>query len=175
VRLTVHSDYALRVLTYVAVAPRRTATVHEVAETFRISHHLVKVAHRLVKAGILEATRGRGGGLRLKLDPNDITVGDIIRASEDDFAVVECLGQTRYCRIAGVCKFRELFRRALAAFFSVLDELTLADAVRNPDALRGALDLTSALRTTKKEAQGSESSRGEAPVLKNHSARLRVW
>jgi Rrf2 family nitric oxide-sensitive transcriptional repressor len=161
--LTVHSDYALRVLTYVAVAPSHTATVHEVAETFRISHHhLVKVAHRLVKAGILEATRGRGGGLRLKLDPKAITVGDIIRASEDDFAVVECLGQTRYCRIAGVCQFRELFRRALDAFFAVLDELTLADAVRNPDALRGALDLTSALRTTKKEAPGS----GEAPRLK---------
>ena len=166
-RLTVHSDYALRVLTYVAVAPGQVATVHEVAEAFRISHHhLVKVAHRLVKAGILEATRGRGGGLRLKLDPNAITVGDIIRASEDDFAVVECLGQARYCRIAGVCKFRELFRRALAAFFAVLDELTLADAVRNPDALRGALDLTSALTTTRMGAQGSGPSLRKAPLLK---------
>lgn len=166
-RLTVHSDYALRVLTYVAVTPGQVTTVHEVAETFRISHHhLVKVANRLVKAGILEATRGRGGGLRLKLDPNDITVGDIIRASEDDFAVVECLGQMRYCRIAGVCKFRELFRRALDAFFAVLDELTLADAVRNPDALRGALELTSTLKSTRKEAQERESSREGAPILK---------
>jgi Rrf2 family nitric oxide-sensitive transcriptional repressor len=143
VRLTVHSDYALRVLTYVAVAPSLTVTVHEIAEAFQISrHHLVKVAHRLTKAGILEATRGRRGGLRLKMDPDSITVGDIIRASEDDFTLVECLGHTRYCRIAGVCKFRELFRRALAAYFAVLDEMTLADAVRNPDALRGALDLT---------------------------------
>ena len=132
-RLTIHSDYALRVLTYVAVAPSQVATVNEVAASFRISHHhLVKVTHRLVKAGILEATRGRGWGLRLKLDPNNIPIGDIIRASEDDFAVVECLGQTRYRLIAGVCKFRELFRRALAAFFVVLDELILADAVRNP-------------------------------------------
>ena len=142
-RLTVHSDYALRVLTYIAVAPSRSATVAEVSKAFRISHHhLVKVAQRLTKAGFLEATRGRGGGLRLKLDPDGITVGDVIRATEEDFALVECLGQTRYCRIAGVCKFRELFRRALAAYFTVLDEMTLADAVRNPDALRGALDMT---------------------------------
>lgn len=163
-RLTIHSDYALRVLTYVAVAPSGTATVHEIAEAFRISHHhLVKVAHRLSKAGILEATRGRGGGLRLKPDPSTITIGDVIRASEDDFALVECLGQTRYCRIAGVCKFRELFRRALAAYFTVLDEMTLAEAVRNPDALRGALDLSWISSSTKSGAKEATRITGEAP------------
>ena len=142
-RLTVHSDYALRVLTYVAVAPGRTATVNEVAEAFQISHHhLVKVAHRLTSSGFLEGNRGRGGGLRLTRDPEDITIGAVIRTTEEDFALVECLGQTRFCRIAGVCQFRELFRRALAAYSEVLDEMTLAQAVRNPDALRGALGLT---------------------------------
>lgn len=167
-RLTVHSDYALRVLTYVAVAPSQTATVHEVAEAFRISHHhLVKVAHRLTKAGILDSTRGRGGGLRLKLDPNDITVGSVIRASEDDFAVVECLGQTRYCRIAGVCKFRELFRRALVAYFAVLDEMTLADAVRNPDALRGALDIAPTWAIAGNGEQGSSSPSNKASNSKS--------
>lgn len=141
-RLTLHSDYALRVLTYIAVVPGRSATVGEIASAFQISHHhLVKVAQRLTRAGYLEASRGRGGGLRLKRDPGEITVGDIIRACEDDFALVECLGHARYCRIAGVCHFTELFRQALAAYFQVLDGMTLAEAVHKPDALRGALGL----------------------------------
>lgn len=141
-RLTVHSDYALRVLTYVAIAPEQIATVTDVANSFRISrHHLVKVANRLSKAGFVETIRGRGGGLRLKRDPTDITIGAVIRATEEDFALVECLGHTRFCRIAGVCQFRELFRRALEAYLSILDEMTLADAVQFPDALRGVLDL----------------------------------
>ncbi|WP_425082567.1 RrF2 family transcriptional regulator [Ruegeria arenilitoris] len=132
-RLTLHSDYALRVLTYVAIAPERKATVNEIAAAYQISHdHLAKVSYRLKKTGFLEAARGRGGGIRLSRSASQITIGDIIRAAEEDMALVECLGQTRTCRIAGVCRFRELFRKALEAYFEVLDAMTLEDAVQFP-------------------------------------------
>ncbi|WP_217357247.1 RrF2 family transcriptional regulator [Ruegeria atlantica] len=114
----------------------------KIAAAYQISHdHLAKVAYRLRKTGLLEAARGRGGGIRLSRSASQIIIGDIIRATEEDMALVECLGQTRTCRIAGVCRFRELFRKALEAYFEVLDAMTLEDAVQFPEALKGALNI----------------------------------
>ncbi len=79
-RLTLHSGYALHVLTYVAIAPERKATVNEIAAAYQISHdHLAKVVYRLKKTGFLEAARGRGGGIRLSRSASQITIADIIQ------------------------------------------------------------------------------------------------
>jgi Rrf2 family transcriptional regulator, nitric oxide-sensitive transcriptional repressor len=147
VRLTVHADYALRVLMYLAVAPGRRASVREIAEAFHISqHHLSKVAQRLVRTGMLTSSSGRNGGLELAVEPREITLGAIVRAAEDDMAVVECLGHTRYCRVAGVCGARSIFSDAVDAFMATLDGETLETVLRNREGVRGALRLPSAGR-----------------------------
>ncbi|MCD2192170.1 Rrf2 family transcriptional regulator [Actinomycetospora endophytica] len=141
-RHTAHADYALRVLLYLRVAPGRQGSVAEIAEAHHISrNHLVKVVQRLAGAGIVTTARGRGGGVRLERDPAGITVGDVMRTMENDFAVVECLGPARFCRVAGVCGGRDVFARALDAYFAVLDEATLEDIAANDQGLRGALRL----------------------------------
>jgi Rrf2 family nitric oxide-sensitive transcriptional repressor len=141
-RHTAHADYALRVLLYLRVAPGRQGSVAEIAEAHNISrHHLVKVVQRLAGAGIVTTARGRGGGVRLERDPAGITVGEVMRTMENDFAVVECLGPARFCRVAGVCGGRDVFARALDAYFAVLDEATLDDIAANDQGLRGALRL----------------------------------
>ncbi|MGD9991219.1 RrF2 family transcriptional regulator [Pseudonocardia sp.] len=141
-RHTSHADYALRVLLYLRVAPGRRGSVGEMAEAHRISrNHLDKVVNRLAAAGLVETARGRGGGVRLTRDPETITVGQVTRAMETDFAVVECLGPARYCRVAGVCGARNVFARALDAYFAVLDEANLDDIAENDQGLRGALGL----------------------------------
>jgi Rrf2 family nitric oxide-sensitive transcriptional repressor len=141
-RHTAHADYALRVLLYLRVAPGRQGSVAEIADAHAISrHHLTKVVQRLAGAGIVTTVRGRGGGVRLERDPAGITVGDVMRTMENDFAVVECLGPARFCRVAGVCGGRDVFSRALDAYFAVLDEATLDDIAANDQGLRGALRL----------------------------------
>jgi Rrf2 family transcriptional regulator, nitric oxide-sensitive transcriptional repressor len=146
-RLTSHSDYALRVLMYLALSPGRRATVREIADAFHISqNHLAKVAQRLVRTGMVSSSAGRTGGLRLVVEPRDVTLGAIVRAAEDDMAIVECLGHTRYCRVAGVCGARTVFSDALDAFMAVLDAQTLETALRNRDGVRGALALNPAGR-----------------------------
>ncbi|MDP3891243.1 Rrf2 family transcriptional regulator [Nocardioides sp.] len=141
-RLTAHSDYALRVLMYLALAPGRKATVREIADSFHISqNHLAKVAQRLVRTGMVTSSVGRSGGLQLVAEPHEITLGAIVRAAEDDLAIVECLGHTRYCRLAGVCGARGVFADALDAFMATLDAQTLETALRNRDGVRGALAL----------------------------------
>jgi Rrf2 family nitric oxide-sensitive transcriptional repressor len=139
---TNHADYALRVLMYLHVAPGRRGSIGDIAAAHHVSrHHLDKVVQRMVTADLVETTRGRGGGVRLVRDPSTITVGEVIRAMEDDFAVVECLGPARFCRVAGVCGARNVFARALAAYFAVLDEATLDDIAANDQGLRGALNM----------------------------------
>jgi Rrf2 family transcriptional regulator, nitric oxide-sensitive transcriptional repressor len=141
-RHTNHADYALRVLLYLRVAPGRRGSIAEIARAHRISrNHLDKVVQRMCSADLVATSRGRGGGVRLVRDPRTITVGDVFRAMEDDFAVVECLGPARYCRVAGVCGARSVFARALDSYFAVLDAATLDDVADNDTGLRGALEL----------------------------------
>jgi Rrf2 family nitric oxide-sensitive transcriptional repressor len=142
-RHTKHADFALRVLMYLRVAPGRRGSIADIATAHRISrNHLDKVVRRMSEVGLVATMRGRGGGVQLVRDPSTITVGDVMRTMEDDFAVVECLGPARYCRIAGVCGARSVFAQALRAYFEVLDGVTLDDIAMNDQGLRGALDLT---------------------------------
>lgn len=139
---TNHADYALRVLLYLRVAPGRRGSIAAISAAHHVSrHHLDKVVQRMVGAGLVDTVRGRGGGVRLTRDPAGITVGDVMRAMENDFAVVECLGPQRFCRVAGVCGARTVFARALDSYFAVLDEATLEDIAANDQGLRGALGM----------------------------------
>lgn len=141
-KITFHADYALRVLLYLRVAPEQRGTVAAIANAHNVSrHHLDKVVQRMSGAGFVRTFKGRGGGVQLRRDPGTITVGAVIRAMEDDFAIVECLGHARFCRVAGVCGARNVFAKALDAYFGVLDEATLEDVAINREGLRGALQL----------------------------------
>ena len=135
-RLTMYTDYSLRLLMYLALKPGSLATIQEVAESYGISrNHLMKVAHELGRAGFVETVRGRGGGLRLKRGADRIVVGEVVRATEDDFRLVECFDPARNsCRITGPCRLRGVLREALEAYLAVLDRFTLAD-LAEPDAL----------------------------------------
>ena len=83
-RLTHHADYALRLLMYAALKNGALVQIQEVADAYGISkNHLMKVAFHLGKLGFLETVRGRSGGLRLARPPQDITVGDVVRKTEE--------------------------------------------------------------------------------------------
>jgi Rrf2 family nitric oxide-sensitive transcriptional repressor len=139
-RLTQLSDYSLRVLMYLGARPERLATIQEIAAAYRISeNHLMKVVHRLAQHGFVETVRGRGGGLRLKGRADDIRVGAVVRAVEEDFRLVECFGSDGTCRITDVCRLKRVLNQALGAFLASLDAWTLADLVQKPKALAEAL------------------------------------
>ena len=135
-RLTYLTDYSLRVLMYVSAVPQRLVTIQEIAQGYGISeNHLMKVVHGLAQHGFIETVRGRGGGLRLARPASDITVGAVVRAVEDDFALVECFRTDNTCRITPVCRLRGALQDALSAYFDVLDNRTLAELVAKPKAL----------------------------------------
>lgn len=130
-RLAEYTDYTLRVLMYCAARPQQLVTVSELADRHQVSrNHLMKIVTDLGRQGVLETTRGRGGGLRLMKDPSKIRIGDVVRASETDFRLVECFDPgTNQCMLTPSCRLKGLFNAALRAYFKELDGMTLADMV----------------------------------------------
>lgn len=133
-RLAEYTDYTLRVLMYCAARPERLVTISELAEQHGVSkNHLMKIVNDLARQGVLETTRGRGGGLRLLMKPSDIRVGDVVRNCETDFRLVECFdGRTNACSLTPSCRLKGVFNAALKAYFKELDAATLADIAGPP-------------------------------------------
>lgn len=127
-RLTTFSDYALRVLMYAASQKDRLITIEETAEFYGISRgHLMKVVNILTRAGFIRGVRGRAGGFMLARPPGEIDLGAVVRATEPDFALVECFGRDNKCVISRDCRLPNVLNEALSAFVAVFDRYTLAD------------------------------------------------
>jgi Rrf2 family transcriptional regulator, nitric oxide-sensitive transcriptional repressor len=143
-RLTVYSDYALRVLMFLALKEDRLATIAEIAESYDISrNHLMKVAHQLGVAGYVETVRGRGGGLRLAKPVEAIGLGEVIRYTEPDMAIVSCFEPIEApCAIRPCCVLRRALKKARDAFVAVLDDYTLGDLIRPRGQLTALLGIT---------------------------------
>lgn len=139
-RLTLHTDYALRTLLYLGARPDTRASIRDIAEAYKISeNHLVKVVHRLGQGEFIKTIRGRGGGLILGHPPAEIIIGSVVRFTEEDMMLVDCDGVSsggRACLLAPDCRLRGVLREALNAFLSVLDHYTLADLLRPADLTR---------------------------------------
>ena len=139
-QFTKFSDYALRVLMYAHAAGGRRVTIDEMAAAYRISRaHLMKVVNSLTRAGYLTAVRGRSGGLVLARPAEDICLGEVVRATEPDFAIVECFSTGNQCVITECCKLPRVLNEALTAFLAVLDRHTLASIALKPKDFRAVL------------------------------------
>ena len=141
-RLSEYTDYTLRVLMYCARHRERLVTISELAEQHGLSKgHLMKVVNDLARQGLIETTRGRGGGLRLLKEPEAIRIGDVVRASETDFRLVECFDAgSNVCTLTPSCRLKHLFDAALRGYFQALDGATLADLIAGAAASESGSD-----------------------------------
>ncbi|MEU9665854.1 Rrf2 family transcriptional regulator [Streptomyces bobili] len=131
-RLLRSTDLALRVLMRLAVSGGTTPTTRDVAAAMEVPYtHAAKVVAELQHMGLLEARRGRGGGLALTEKGRTASVGAVVRAFEGDGDVVDCEGATP-CPLNSGCRLRGALRQAQEAFFASLDPITVADIVTNP-------------------------------------------
>ncbi len=148
-RITRYTDYALRVLIYLGIKGDELSTIAEIAESYDISkNHLMKVVHELQLRGYVDTLRGKHGGIRLRLAPEEINIGRLVRDTEQDLELVECFGAGNRCVITPNCELKFMLGKALNAFLGVLDEYTLADllAPTQRDALAESLGVTFSTR-----------------------------
>ncbi|WP_069170787.1 RrF2 family transcriptional regulator [Streptomyces griseus] len=133
-RLTRFTDVALRVLMRLAVAAEGDdpPTTREVAATMQVPYtHAAKVVAQLQHLGLVDARRGRGGGLTLTSAGRTASIGALVRRLEGPGEVVECEGATP-CPLRSACRLRSALRRAEEAFYASLDPVTVADLVSSP-------------------------------------------
>jgi Rrf2 family nitric oxide-sensitive transcriptional repressor len=129
VRLTIYTDYALRVLIYLAANREKVCSIKDIATSYDISrHHLLKVANELAAGGFIQTIRGNGGGVRLAKSPHLISVGDVVRLTETDMHLVGCFDPAgQGCLIESACILQSALHKALSEFLRALDNYTIAD------------------------------------------------
>lgn len=132
-QLSLHADYALRVLIYLGTHPGRVVPTQEISSAYSISrHHLVRVIHTLAEHGYVDVHAGRSGGVMLAREPHLIPLGDVIRNAEPNLRLVECFDKsTNTCPIASVCGLKGMLNEALSAFLNAMNRYTVADILRN--------------------------------------------
>ncbi|SON53642.1 HTH-type transcriptional repressor NsrR [Hartmannibacter diazotrophicus] len=142
-RLTQQTNYAIRLLIYCAASEGRPAKVGDVAAAFGISElHLFKILKVLVDGGFVETLRGRKGGVLLARAASEITVGQVVRVTEENFILTDCFDEAKQdCPLISACDYNQLLHQALNAFLAVLDTKTIADLSENRPDIRFLLDL----------------------------------
>ncbi|WP_246943801.1 Rrf2 family transcriptional regulator [Bacillus pinisoli] len=138
-KLTSYTDYSLRVLIYLGTLDEgRLVNIKEIAEIYQISkNHLMKVIYDLGRFGYIETVRGRNGGVKLALKPEEINIGEVIQKTEDDFYMAECFDPSnKGCVISPACKLKKALDEAVHAYLNVLKSYTLADILENKSSLQ---------------------------------------
>jgi Rrf2 family nitric oxide-sensitive transcriptional repressor len=133
-QLTLHADFALRVLLYLGSQPAgHVATTKQISEVYGISqHHLVRVIQTLNDKGYVAVTAGRSGGVSLAREPQQIRLGEVVQNVETNLQLVECFDpKTNTCPIVAACELKPVLGEALSAFIEALNKYTLADVLQS--------------------------------------------
>lgn len=132
-QLSLHADYALRVLVYLGTHPDRQVTTREISDAYGISkNHLVRVIHTLAEHRYVEVHSGRSGGVTLAREPSLIRLGDVVRSAEPNLQLVECFDdRSNTCPIAPVCALKGMLHEALESFLATLNQYTVADVLQS--------------------------------------------
>ncbi|MCO5157196.1 MAG: iron-responsive transcriptional regulator RirA [Aquamicrobium sp.] len=143
-RLTRQTNYAIRILMYCAANDGRLSRIPEIAAAYSVSElFLFKILQPLVEHKLVETVRGRNGGVRLARPAADITLFDVVRVTEENFAMAECFEKdSTDCPLVDSCSLNEALRKALGAFFEVLESYSIHDLVKARPHMRDLLGLT---------------------------------
>jgi Rrf2 family iron-responsive transcriptional regulator len=142
-RLTRQTNYAIRILMYCAANDGRLSRIPEIAAAYTVSElFLFKILQPLVEAKLVETVRGRNGGVRLGRAAAEITLFDVVRVTEESFAMAECFeNDAADCPLIDSCALNAALRKALGAFFDVLESYTIEDLVKERTDMRFLLGI----------------------------------
>ena len=142
-RLTLQTNYAMRILMYCAANDGRLSRIPEIASSYSVSElFLFKILQPLVEAKLVETVRGRNGGVRLGRPAEQISLFDVVRVTEESFAMAECFeNDATECPLVDSCSLNSALREALNAFFEVLGRHSIADLVAAKSDMRGLLGI----------------------------------
>ncbi|MEN8077413.1 Rrf2 family transcriptional regulator [Clostridioides difficile] len=130
-QLSKFTDYAFRALIYLAKNPEDNGTVDKLADKLNIStHHLKKVINKLAKTDYIISTKGRNGGLKLGLKPEEINLGKVLLLTEENLSLVECMNEPEKCPLMKEeCRLKGIISKSLNGFLNEMSKYTLQDII----------------------------------------------
>ncbi len=141
-RLTRYTDYSLRVLMHLALHDDRLCSIGEISRAYELSHnHLMKVVNALARDGFVETVRGRSGGMRLARPADGISVGEVVRRTEEGFQLADCSG----CALAPACGLTGVLAKGMQAMMAVFDAHMISDLLTDRDVMRRLVNRQSPL------------------------------
>ena len=142
-QLTRQTNYAIRIMMYCAANEGRLSRIPEIASAYSVSElFLFKILQPLVEHRLVETVRGRNGGVKLARPAAELTLFDVIRVTEENFAMAECFeNDAAECPLVDSCALNSALREALNAFFAVLERYTIDDLVKERPNLRSLLGI----------------------------------
>ncbi len=131
-RLTRQTNYAVRIMMYCAANEGQLSRIPEIASAYSVSElFLFKILQPLVENGLVQTVRGRNGGVRLAKPAAELTLFDVVRVTEESFAMAECFeNDASECPLVDSCALNSALREALGAFFAVLERYSIEDLVK---------------------------------------------
>jgi Rrf2 family nitric oxide-sensitive transcriptional repressor len=130
------------VLIHLALHDDRLCSIGEMSRTYDVSHnHLMKVVNALARDGFIQTVRGRAGGMRLARPPEEITVGEVVRRTEEGFELADCSG----CALSPACGLTSVLAKGMQAMMAVFDSFTVADLLTDKDVMRRLINRESPL------------------------------
>lgn len=138
-QLTRHTDFSLRVLIYLSLnESEQLVTINEISKHFKIlKNHLTKVVHHLAQKGYVDTIRGKNGGIRLAKKPEDILLGDVVKAMEMNLDVVDC--SKPLCPLINKCKLKNILNEAKQSFLTTLNNYSIKDLNEQPETIKNLL------------------------------------
>ena len=142
-RLTRQTNYAVRIMMYCAANEGQLSRIPEIASAYSVSElFLFKILQPLVENGLVRTVRGRNGGVRLAKPAAELTLFDVVRVTEESFAMAECFeNDASECPLVDSCALNSALREALGAFFAVLERCTIEDLVKERPNVRTLLGI----------------------------------
>lgn len=128
-QLSKFTDYAFRALIYLARNREENLIIEDLAKELNISKdHLKKVINKLAKTEYIISTKGRNGGLKLGLEPKEINLGEVMKLTEENLNLVQCMNSPELCPLmASGCKLKGILSDSLVKFIDEMKKYTLED------------------------------------------------
>lgn len=132
-KVSTKGRYGLRAMIDLAInAKEKKVSIKSISERQGISeNYLEQIIALLKKHGFVKSSRGATGGYSLKLEPDEISVGDILRALEGDLNPVDCVtvNEDKTCEESEFCATKFLWKRISDSINEVVNEITLQELV----------------------------------------------
>jgi len=141
-RITLESDYALRILTFLASYGEVTDAQTIAEKTSVTLRFALKILHKLVASGYVSSFKGAKGGYRLSVPAEEITLKSVIEWIDGPIAIVRCLEKAETCSLNSdktACIYLHIFEGISRDVARKLGAITIADVLHRSSSLDSLL------------------------------------